>query len=351
MYMFEVKKTFIALCLTSSFLIASSVEKNVDGSVIYPRIDGKYNAYYINKQNIKGFTYGRMPTQNEIAAWNRDVMPDGTGLPKGEGSVGEGDELYSQHCVMCHGEFGSGGKGYPTLAGGQGTLKNQLLKEGDAPPIKTIGSYWPYATTLYWYIQSAMPFPHPKSLTNDETYALTAYLLSLNEIQIDGEDLDDDYVLNKEKMMKIKMPNVDGFYPVDPNRHDLKEQRPPLAQGERCMKNCNAPAPKSIAREIEGFDPAISTVKDLPEDSTKKAVVSFGEKVYNESCVSCHGNKAIGAPLFGDKEAWATVLTKGIDTVYKNAIIGVNAMPPRGGTDLTDKQMKEVINYMINSSK
>lgn len=344
---------FITGCASLDTLTASKevVKKNIDGSVIYPVKNGMYSEYHVNTQNINDIYHGRKPTANEIKAWDLDVMPDGTGLPQGQGSVELGDELYAEQCAMCHGDFGSGGSGYPMLSGGQGSLKNQLLKEGDEPPIKTIGSYWPYATTLFWYIKSAMPFPHPKSLTDDEVYALTAYLLSVNDITINGEELDDEYVLDRKKLLEVQMPNKDGFYPVDPSRNDLKEQRGPLAQGERCMSNCEHPGVIHIQNEITGFDPALSTTKDLPEDSGKKEV-TYGQKVYEESCSACHSNKAIGAPLLGDKEAWSEVLSQGIETVYKNGINGINAMPPKGGNmDLSDEQFKKVVDYIIQSSK
>lgn len=361
MFTLEVKKTLIGASVAASILLSgcvtnnstsyATVGKNVDGSVIYERKDGKYAAYAVNKQNIKGFDHGRMPTANEIKAWDLDVMPDGTGLPEGQGSVELGDELYSEQCAMCHGDFGAGGKGYPTLSGGQGTLKNQLLKEGDEPPSRTIGSYWPYASTLYWYIQSAMPFPNPKSLSNDEVYAIVAYLLSVNDITIEGEELDDEYVLNREKFLKIKMPNEDGFYPVHPDRKDLKEQRVPLAQGERCMKDCEQPEPVKIAYEITGFDPALSTEKSWPAPQGEMKA-SAESKIYEASCSACHANKAIGAPVLGDKEAWDEVVDKGVDAVYSNGLNGINAMPPKGGAmDLSDDEFKKVVDYMISSSK
>lgn len=360
----RVKKTLLVAGVVSSLLFVGcqsspSLEKNIDGSVIYPIKDGHYNAYKVNTQNMKGFTYGRKPTANEIKAWDVDVMPDGTGLPEGQGSVEDGDALYSTKCAMCHGEFGIGGKGYPPLSGGQGTLKFQLLEPGDPAPIRTIGSYWPYASTLYWYIKTAMPFPAPKSLSDDQVYAIVAYLLAVNEITIDGEELDDEYVLNREKFLKIKMPNENGFYPISPDRRStaadeagyLKEQRGPLAQGERCMKDCDAPGVVSIGEEITGFDPPISTKKSLPADTSGKKV-SFGEKIYTETCSACHANDAIGAPVVGNKEAWMQVLKKGKRKVYRNGINGINAMPPKGGNmDLSDAEFKKVVDYMIQASK
>lgn len=356
MFMLDLKKSLLAVGVISSLLITSAAateKKNIDGAVIYPVKDGMYTAYAVSEQKKKGFSaHGRMPTANEIKAWDTDVMPDGHGLPVGEGSVEFGDELYEAQCAMCHGDFGAGGVGgYPTLAGGQGSLKNQLGLEGTEGPRKTIGSYWPYASTLFWYIKTAMPFPNPKSLSDNEVYALTAYLLSVNGIKANGEEIDDEFVLSNENFMDVKMNNPDGFYPVHPDRNDLKEQRGPLAQGTRCMKDCEQPEPKSINAEIDvGFDPAISTVKSLPKVE-ETATVSKAAMVYEASCSACHANAAIGAPVLGDKEAWAEVVKKGIDKVYANGINGINAMPPKGGADLSDEEFNEVVDYMINSSK
>ncbi len=356
MFMLDLKKSLLAVGVLSALMITSATateKKNIDGAVIYPVKDGMYTGYAVNEQKKKGFSaHGRMPTANEIKAWDTDVMPDGHGLPVGEGSVEEGDELYEAQCSMCHGDFGAGGVGgYPTLAGGQGSLKNQLGLEGTEGPRKTIGSYWPYASTLFWYIKTAMPFPNPKSLTDNEVYAITAYLLSVNGIKANGEEIDDEFVLSNKNFMDVKMNNPDGFYPVHPDRNDLKEQRGPLAQGERCMKDCIQPEPMSINAEIDvGFDPIISTIKDLPKVE-ETATVSKAAMVYETSCSACHANAAIGAPVLGDKEAWAEVVAKGIDKVYANGINGINAMPPKGGVDISDEEFNKVVDYMINSSK
>ncbi len=374
--------------LLASSAIAASKETSVDGAVKYPIKDGKYNSYYVNTQEVKDSNIGRAVTQKEITAWNVDVRPDGTGLPefdmkngevvlgddgkpkKAEGSVEAGAELYDKHCVMCHGDFGTGGKGYPRLAGGtKESLKIQRLNPADEnpnpdTPIRTIGSYWPYASTLYWYIQDSMPFPHPKSLTNSETYALTAYLLSVNGIQYEGEDLEDEFVLDKEKMKKIVMPNHDGFYPevdtTDP-RQGVKNMTALLSNpkiygtGTKCMKDCVKEDISSLLLKIENdltanANQPMSTVRDLPK-TEDKGTISFAQKTYEETCVTCHGNPAIGAPVLGDKAAWSKVMAKGIEKVYHNGINGINSMPPKGGIDLTDEKMKEVIDYMINSSK
>jgi len=365
MFMSEVKipvwGTLLALSITvGSITAGDKIQKNVDGALMYPIKDNFYQSYAVNPQKSTGFNHGRAATEAEIKAWDIDVMPDGTGLPEGKGSVEEGDELYTAQCAMCHGDFGMGGKGYPTLSGGEGTLKNQLInpEDGDEPPSKTIGSYWPYASTLFWYIQSAMPFPNPKSLSNDETYALVAYLLSINEIQIDGEDLDDDYVLNREKFLKIKMPNEDGFYPEVNGAVGSKEMSKYLnntdnfGQGVRCMKNCGDTPIVKIAHELNDFHPAPSTAKDLPK-AKEGEEISEAQKIYEATCSACHANAAIGAPVVGDKEIWAKLLKeKGIEEIYNNGIQGINAMPPKGGNmDLSDDKTKEVIDYMIKTSQ
>ena len=149
------------------------------------------------------FGFGRTPTEAEIAAFDIDVRPDGQGLPPGHGSVAEGARVFAGACASCHGEKGeTAAQTGAVLVGGQGTLAS-------AKPLKTIGSYWPYATTLFDYIRRAMPFNAPQSLSNDEVYAVTAYLLSLNKI-VPG-----DTVLDAGNLAKVQMPNRDGFKPAE----------------------------------------------------------------------------------------------------------------------------------------
>lgn len=301
-----------------------------------------------------------------------EVVLDENGKPKkAEGSVELGNELYDAQCSMCHGDFGSGGKGYPKLAGGTvASLKNQRLNPADATPNpdspdKTIGSYWPYASTLFWYIQESMPFNHPKSLTNSETYAITAYLLSVNNIKIDGQELDDEYVLDKEKFLKIVMPNVDGFYPETNTPNNPKQgvenmtkflSNPTLyGKGTRCMKDCIKEDVNNLVLRIKedlskAANEPLSTARDLPKADSNKTV--SGEADYQAAgCVTCHSNPAIGAPVLKDKAAWQKVTSKGLEKVYSNAINGINAMPPKGGADISDEKFKQIIDYMINSSK
>ncbi len=143
---------------------------------------------------------GRPPTAQEIAGWDIDIAPDGTGLPPGSGSVQAGADLFAQACAACHGADGRGGDGAPVpkLAGGAGTL-------GTDKPVRTVGSYWPYATTLFDYIRRAMPLGAAQTLAPDQVYAVSAYVLSLNGI------VAPDATLDAHSLAAIRMPNRDGF--------------------------------------------------------------------------------------------------------------------------------------------
>src|SRR5215510_9940024 len=139
---------------------------------------------------------GKPVTPAEIAAWDINIMPDGTGLPSGSGTPAEGARNYAAKCSMCHGENGKGGVN-ARLVGGD------PIKDMESE--KTIANFWPFATTLFDYIRRAMPWRQPKSLTNDEVYSLTAYILSLNKI------IGENDTMNAQTLPKVRMPNRDGF--------------------------------------------------------------------------------------------------------------------------------------------
>jgi mono/diheme cytochrome c family protein len=145
---------------------------------------------------------GRPATPAEIAGWDISIPPDGRGLPPGAGTPAEGALVYAQKCQVCHGEKGVGAPN-DRLVGGQGTLASKA-------PVRTVGSYWPYATTVFDYVRRSMPFFQPHTLTDSEVYAVTAYLLSLNGI-IREQD-----VMNAETLPRVKMPNRDNFILVYP---------------------------------------------------------------------------------------------------------------------------------------
>jgi cytochrome c len=149
---------------------------------------------------------GKKISEQDLAAWDIDVRPDGAGLPPGKGSAAQGGEIFLAKCSACHGENGEGTP-MDRLVGGQGTLATDK-------PVKTVGSYWPYATTLFDYVRRTMPFTSPQSLSNDEVYALTAYLLSLNGI------VPSDAVMDAKTLPRVEMPNRKSFVP-DP-RPDVK---------------------------------------------------------------------------------------------------------------------------------
>lgn len=143
--------------------------------------------------------FGRVATPEEIKLWDIDIRPDGKGLPAGNGTVERGRPVYAQNCAACHGVSGEGGLG-DRLVGGQGSLTSDR-------PVKTIGSFWPYATTLLDYVRRAMPYQAPGSLTVDDDYSVVAYLLDLNGVVTPGG------MLNQDSILKIRMPNRNGFVP------------------------------------------------------------------------------------------------------------------------------------------
>jgi cytochrome c len=144
----------------------------------------------------EGPNLGKPVNPAEIAAWDISILPDGTGLPSGGGTPAQGARIFAQKCAMCHGENGKGGVNAALVGGGP-------LASIEAA--KTIANFWPYATTVFDFIRRAMPWPQPKTLTNDEVYALTAYILALNKLIGENDPM------NAETLPKVRMPNRDGF--------------------------------------------------------------------------------------------------------------------------------------------
>lgn len=139
---------------------------------------------------------GKPVTEAQLQGWDLIVMPDGTGLPAGSGTAAQGRALFAQQCAACHGASGEGTPGVPVLVGGSTTA---------SPPLMTVGSYWPYASTLYDYVRRAMPPAAPKSLSDTEVYQVVAFVLQLNGI------VDENTVLDRSSLPAIVMPNRDGF--------------------------------------------------------------------------------------------------------------------------------------------
>jgi mono/diheme cytochrome c family protein len=144
---------------------------------------------------------GTATTEADIAAWNIEIAPSGAGLPPGRGTAAEGEKIFADKCQRCHGEKGAG-KPNDQLVGGFGTLATPLK-----PAVKTVGSFWPHATTLFDYTRRAMPWDAPRTLSDAEVYAVTAYILRENKIIGDGD------VMDAASLPKVAMPNRDGFIP------------------------------------------------------------------------------------------------------------------------------------------
>ena len=156
-----------------------------------------------NVSPVKRLAIGRIAKPEEIAGWDIDIRPDGHGLPPGKGTVKQGEPLYMERCAACHGEFGESAGRWPIVSGGNGSLASH-------DPVKSVGSYWPYASTVMDYIRRSMPFGNAQSLTNDELYAITAYVFYLNDI-VKSEDFE----LSDKNFGTIKLPNEPNFYDDD----------------------------------------------------------------------------------------------------------------------------------------
>ncbi|OIQ33478.1 MAG: MFS transporter [Alphaproteobacteria bacterium MedPE-SWcel] len=163
---------------------------------------------------------GRSALAEEIHAWDVDILPDGRGLPEGRGDVFTGEEVFAEACASCHGDFAEGVDNWPVLAGGFDTL-------ADKDPVKTVGSYWPYLSTVWDYVHRSMPFGDAQSLSNDDVYAIVAYILYSNDL------VDDEFELSHENFAEVRMHNADGFV-VD----DRPSTEYPHWTGEPCMANC-----------------------------------------------------------------------------------------------------------------
>ena len=177
------------------------------------------------------YGYGERATAEQIAGWDIDARgEDGVGLPPGRGGVHRGSDVYAEQCAACHGTFGEGEGRFPKLVGGAGTLR-------DDRPELTVGSYWPFAPTLWDYINRAMPMQAPHTLSADDVYALTAYILHLNDI------VSSDFVADRDSLPKVKMPNRDSFIWTDPR---------PDTMAKSCMSACADPASVRITSTAEG---------------------------------------------------------------------------------------------------
>lgn len=235
---------------------------------------------------------GTPATPDMIKGWDIDVRPDGQGAPAGTGTVARGEKIYLIKCAVCHGEFGEATGRFPVLVGGKGSLK-------DDRPEKTVGSYWPYASTVFDYIKRAMPFGNAQSLSNDEVYSLTAFLLNMNDV------IPTDFVVDAKTIGTIKMPNADMFF--DDPRPDGQPK------GAPCMKDCKKEV-KVIGRaaildvtpETGGVDDEGRPIAGGKKDGADAAPKADAPKA--EAAPAPKAEKVAAAP--GDVEAGKKVFGK-----------------------------------------
>jgi cytochrome c len=197
------------------------------------------------RESPRNYGIGHVATAEQMAGWDIDVRPDGQGAPAGSGSVKAGEKVYMDKCAACHGEFGESAGRWPQLAQGRGTLTSH-------DPVKTVGSYFPYLSSVFDYIRRSMPFGDAQSLGNDELYAVTAYVLYLNDV------VDEKFVLSKETWGKVAMPNAAGFF--DDDRETAEKA---FWNSSPCMKDCRGPV------RITGRAGAVDVT---PDEATKRGV-------------------------------------------------------------------------------
>jgi cytochrome c len=240
---------------------------------------------------------GRPALPEEVAAWNKDIMPDGSNLPVGSGDVWTGDEVFAEHCAACHGDFAEGIDNWPKLAGGWGSL-------ADEDPLKTVGSYWPYLSTSFDYVRRSMPFGNAQSLTDDEVYAITAYILYSNNM------VEDDFVLSNETFMDVEMLNGSGFV-LD----DRETSEAHFWTDAPCMENCKdtveitmratvldvtpeeegtdeaaaVPVAEEAPMQVAAAEPAAAPAAEAEVQTAMfdPALLAAGEKAFGK-CKSCH---------------------------------------------------------------
>ncbi|WP_299351375.1 c-type cytochrome [uncultured Shimia sp.] len=235
---------------------------------------------------------GRAATPDEIAAWDIDVAPDGTGLPVGSGDVFTGEEVFAEHCAICHGDFAEGVDNWPKLAGGADTLDHE-------DPLKTVGSYWPYLSTTWDYVNRSMPFGAAQTMSTDDVYAIVAYILYSNDL------VDDEFVLSNENFLDVEMPNASGFI-LD----DRETSEAHFWKAEPCMTNCKdsveitmraavldvtpdeggteeAAAPAEEAAAAPASTEAADAAAPVEQAAIDPELMKKGEKVFKK-CKACH---------------------------------------------------------------
>jgi len=337
------RKLFLANCLFAAFAAIACIAAGAP-----------------NEPRERHFDFGKAATPAEIAGWDIDVRADGTGLPEGKGSVEEGQLIYDAKCAACHGTFGESNS-YLQIAGGVGTLRSDQ-------PIRTTGSKLNYAPTLWDYIRRAMPLTAPQSLTHDEVYALTAYVLNLNDIVAAGT------VLDRESLSKIRMPNRDGFT----TEHGfLRRSGKPDTANVDCMHDCAAVV--RLASEIPDY--ARDSHGNLAEQRRDRGVVqappaqaaAAGTDVASSAgagidlarrsgCMACHNvTTAIVGPAFRDVAqryrtenagARAPAALARLMTKIRNGGSGAwGAVPMPAQTQLSEMDARNVVEWILAGAR
>lgn len=282
------------------------------------------------------YGFGTPISPADIAPWNIDVNGlTGAGLPPGSGSVAQGSRIWESKCSACHGDFGEGAGRYPVIAGGRGTLKDEV-------PQKTVGSFWPYAPTLFDYIRRAMPFPAPESLSNDEVYALTAYVLNLNDI------VPKTAVMDAKTLAAVRMPNRNGFIKAKPDTKNVA-----------CMRACK-PLPVKITSDLVNLHVtpserevgdvgstielnATGTPPPLGASAAPPAAVKFAQvgPIIAQRCTVCHSAKPTAAgftsaPMGIVFDSPARIKAQSAQIVAQ--AVKTHAMPLGNVTHMTDRE-------------
>ena len=293
------------------------------------------------------FGFGKPATAQEIAGWDIDVRPDGTGLPKGRGSVAQGQAIYDEKCASCHGTFGESNS-YMQIAGGVGTLATDQ-------PVRTTGSKLNYATTLWDYINRAMPFTAPQTLQPDEVYALTAYVLNLNDI------VPADAVLDADSLPRVTMPNRDGF---TTDHGFMRRDGKPDTHNVPCMKDCV----QAVRLSSEMPDYARDQHGNLAEQARAVGAAGAGgtktaagaraglDLAKAASCTACHGvtEKLVG-PGFrevatryaGDTAAESRLVAK-----VRNGGTGAwGGIPMPAQPQVKDSDARALVQWILGGAK
>ena len=294
------------------------------------------------------FGFGKPATPREIAGWDIDVRPDGTGLPPGRGSVMQGQVIYDAMCADCHGTFGESNS-YVQIAGGVGSLRTDQ-------PVRTTGSKLNYATTLWDYINRAMPFNAPQSLTPDEVYSLTAYVLNLNDI------LPAEATLDQVTLLSVKMPNRDGFTTA---HGFMRRDGKPDTNNTACMTNCTTTVKLSSempdhARNQHGNlaeqAPGVGVSARVAATRTAAAPKPAAMLAQANGCTACHdvadrkigpGFREIAAKYAGDSSAEARLLTK--TRTGGVGIWGSVPMPPQ--PTLQDSDARALVQWILAGAR